>query len=204
MERDDVTTYLVPTAAVARAVANAKEATHAAYTLWTHCRDLQQKLESHLESQSEAFRLNATGKSPVPLPSSVAPVSVLMACRKRSRGRRSRRSRGRGSSSSRSVSRSPRPRGVSRLVSRSPRPRGVQRRVSGGRSRRTHTQSPVRNLHYQSGLQSQALGPRDSRDPGIDAIRKKQEQRAERRAELHDVQVPPELERLRFKAGPPP
>ena len=54
-------------------------------------------------------------------------------------------------------------------------------------------------------MQSQALGPRDSRDPGIDAtIRMDQEQRAERRAELHDLPVPPELERLRFKAGPPP
>ena len=161
MER--VTTYReyrVPTAAVARAVANAKEATHAAETLLTHCKKVQHKLERHLESQSR-----------VPVDSPVAPVaavSVLMTSCISSSGRRGRRSSGRGSSSSRiSSGRGSRCRGSSgrrsrmALASRSPRrvpsPRTIQRSAGGGsrgrsRSRRlthTHTQSPARQSPAQ-------------------------------------------------------
>jgi hypothetical protein len=187
---DRVTTYRVPTAAVARAVANAKEATHAAETLLTHCKKVQHKLERHLESQSR-----------VPVDSPVAPVaavSVLMTSCISSSGRRGRRSSGRGSSSSRiSSGRGSRCRGSSgrrsrmALASRSPRrvpsPRAIQRSAGGGsrgrsRSRRlthTHTQSPARNCNSQSGTQSPA-----------------------QRAELLKLPVPAEIAHLRFKDPP--
>ena len=182
MERDGVTTYRVPTAAVARAVANAKEATHAAETLLTHCKKVQHKLDRHLESQSR-----------VPVDSPVAPVaavSVLMTSCISSSGRRGRRSSGRGSSSSRiSSGRGSRCRGSSggrsrmALASRSPRrvpsPRAIQCSAGGGsrgrsRSRRlthTHTQSPARQSPAQ-------------------------------RAELLKLPVPAEIAHLRFKDPP--
>ena len=181
---DRVTTYRVPTAAVARAVANAKEATHAAETLLTHCKKVQHKLERHLESQSR-----------VPVDSPVAPVaaaavSVLMTSCISSSGRRGRRSSGRGSSSSRissgrgsscrgSIGRRSRLELASYSPRRVPPPRAIQRGAGGGsrgrsRSRRlthTHTQSPARQSPAQ-------------------------------RAELLKLPVPAEIAHLRFKDPP--
>lgn len=176
---DGLNTYRQSRAALAKKVANAEEATHAAYTLRNHCKVVEQHLGSHLNSTEKSAAHSA--------------VSVLMGARSTSTV-----TSGRRSSSPRFVSRSPR-RGAG--------PAGDGRRTQSS-APNLHARSGYQSGLQSPALGRRGPGIDAVRDEQARPCRRgadKQRSESEQPAELHGgskLDVPSELDHVRIEAPP--